>query len=75
MQNQTIPEAAGTLTIEQYCELWQVCRSTVYSWINKGMLDSVKVGGTRRILPEHDRAFRERFQSGEAAEHDEGRDN
>jgi excisionase family DNA binding protein len=64
MPNQTIPEASGPLTIEQYCELWQVCRSTVYGWINKGMLDSVKVGGTRRILPKHDRAFRQRFESG-----------
>ena len=44
MSNQVIPEASGPLTIEQYCEMWQVCRSTVYGWINKGMLDSVKVG-------------------------------
>lgn len=67
MPNQTIPEASGPLTIEQYSDLWQVSRSTVYGWLNKGLLDSIKVGGTRRILPENDRVFRQRFSSGKAA--------
>jgi len=63
MSNQVIPEASSPLTIEQFADLWQVSRSTVYGWMNKGLLDSVKIGGTRRVLPEHDKALRERFKA------------
>lgn len=57
------PEGALGWTIPQYADRWQVSRGCIHNWLKRGELGSVKIGGTRRILPEHDRAFRERHQS------------
>lgn len=65
MPNQSeIPKDTFGWTIPQYAHRYQVVRGTVHNWMNKGWLDSVKIGGTRRVLPEHDKKFRARFQSG-----------
>jgi predicted site-specific integrase-resolvase len=48
-------------TPEEYAERYRVCRASVYNWFKRGLLDSVKIGGARRILREHDEAFRSRF--------------
>jgi predicted site-specific integrase-resolvase len=61
------PDEAVCWTVDQFAARYQVNRSTIYNWLNRGLLQSVKISGARRILPEHDQAFRERFQSGEAA--------
>ena len=53
----------GPWTIQQYADLYQVHRLTVNNWLKSGKLSSIKVGMTRRILPEHDHEFRERFKS------------
>lgn len=51
-------------TIPEFGARYKVTRGTVHNWLNRGLLDSIKIDGTRRILPKHDRAFRERFESG-----------
>jgi predicted site-specific integrase-resolvase len=61
------PDAAVCWTVDQFAARWQVNRSTIYNWLSSGLLQSVKISGARRILPSHEEAFRERFQSGEAA--------
>jgi len=57
----------GPWTTVEYAALFSVSRCTVYNWMNKGWLSSSKIGGCRRIMPSHDKAFRDRFQSGKAA--------
>jgi len=59
----THPESAACWTIDQFAARYQVNRCTVYKWLRDGLLESVKIAGSRRILPEHDQAFRERFKS------------
>jgi excisionase family DNA binding protein len=63
MSNHEIPEGAFGWTIDQYAGRVQVHRGTVFNWLKKGKLSSIKIDGTRRILPDHDREFRERFKS------------
>ena len=53
----------GPWTTTEYAELFRVSRCTVYGWLSKGWLGSAKIGGSRRVLPRHDKAFRERFGS------------
>lgn len=60
----SLPEGAAGWTIPQYAERWQVSRGCVHKWLRDGELSSVKIGGTRRILPEHDHDFRKRHQVG-----------
>ncbi|MDZ4731690.1 MAG: helix-turn-helix domain-containing protein [Xanthomonadales bacterium] len=57
------PEGAYGWTVEQFAARYQVNRSTVYNWMSSGHLASAKLSGARRILPEHDQAFRARSQS------------
>jgi len=57
----------GPWTVPEFADMYRVCRATIYNWMSEGWLQSVKIGGARRILPEHDRAFREKFSNGEAA--------
>jgi hypothetical protein len=56
-----IRKETGPWTASEYAALYAVSRATVYSWFGKGWLGSSKIGGCRRILPEHDIAFRARF--------------
>ena len=58
----------GPWTIPEYALLFSVSRATVYQWMSKGYLKSAKIGGSRRILPCHDAAFRDRItaQGGES---------
>lgn len=65
-QSETLEDTFGW-TIPQYASRYQVVRGTVHNWLNKGWLDSVKIGGIRRILPKHDAKFRRRFETDEAA--------
>ena len=51
----------GAWSPEEYAQYLSVSRATVYLWLQRGWLDSVKIGGCRRILLEHDEIFRERF--------------
>ncbi len=49
------------LTVKEVAQHWRVTERTVYAWITRGDVETVKVGGTRRIvaasvLPEADRA-------------------
>ena len=57
----------GPWTTTEYALVWSVSRATVYKWIGRGWLGSSKIGDCRRIMPSHDKAFRERFETGEAA--------
>jgi len=63
MSDHEIPEGVGGWTIQQYADHWQVHRLTVNNWLKEGKLGSIKVGATRRITPQHDREFCERFNS------------
>ena len=63
MSNREIPKGAGGWTVQQYADHWQVHRLTVNNWLKHGQLGSIKVGATRRITPQHDSEFRERFDS------------
>ena len=68
MPNQSeIPEDTFCWTIPEYGARYKVTRGTIHNWLNRGLLGSVKIDGTRRTLPEHDKAFRARFSSGKAA--------
>ena len=40
----------GPWTTNEYALLFAVSRATVYHWMGKGWLQSVKIGGCRRIL-------------------------
>jgi excisionase family DNA binding protein len=35
--------------VDDFAEAFQVNRSTVYRWINTGVIKAVKIAGTRRI--------------------------
>lgn len=48
-------------TPKEFAERYRVSRATVYNWFERGLLGSVKIGGARRILREHDDAFRSRL--------------
>ena len=53
----------GPWTVNEFELLYAVSRATVYGWLSKGWLGSSKIGGSRRIMPNHDQAFRERFSA------------
>ena len=53
----------GPWTVQAYADYFGVHRLTVNNWIKSGKLGSLKVGMTRRILPEHDAEFKKRFDS------------
>jgi hypothetical protein len=55
--------SSGPWRIKEYSEYRRVTCPTVYNWMAKGWLDSVKIGGCRFILPEHDADFIARFNS------------
>ena len=55
----------GGYRVTEYADLFRVSRATVYTWMQKGWLGSVKIGGCRRILAEHDEAFRTRITAAE----------
>lgn len=57
------PDAPVCWTVNQFAARWQVNRSTIYNWLNRGLLDSVKISGARRILPEHETKFMARFEN------------
>lgn len=61
---QTQPDQLGLWTIEEYADYWKVSRATVYNWLARGWLDSVKIGALRRIRREDDVAFRARAAKG-----------
>ena len=54
----------GPWTINDYARHWKVSRATVYTWINKGWLTSVKIGAIRRIQLEDHQEFRKRVSRG-----------
>ena len=51
----------GSWRISEYCEYRSISRPTFYRWLGWG-LKSVKIGGTRLILREHDQEFMERHR-------------
>ena len=53
----------GPWRITEYAKYRRVSRPTVYSWLSNGWLNSVKIGGCRFVLPEHDAAFIARFEN------------
>ena len=53
----------GPWRVPGYAKKWDVCPATVYNWIAGGLLESVKINGIRRILPEHDHKFVERIKA------------
>ncbi len=56
----------GPWTPTEYALLFAVSRPTVYSWMSNGWLGSAKIGGCRRIMPNHDAKFRVRIEQGRA---------
>lgn len=50
----------GPMTVAEYAQLWKVSRATCYVWLRNEWLGSVKIGRTRRILPEHHEVFKSR---------------
>jgi excisionase family DNA binding protein len=57
------PEGTFGWSVPQYAQLWGVTRGTVHNWLRKGELSSVKIGGTRRVLPSHHDEFCRRHES------------
>jgi len=57
----------GVWTPEEYAHHWRVSRATVYNWFKHELLQSVKVGGCRRILRQHHEAFEKRLTDQGAA--------
>ena len=53
----------GVYRVTEYAKLYRVSRATVYHWMQQGWLGSIKIGGCRRILSEHDEAFQRRFMA------------
>lgn len=53
------------LTPEEAAEVLGVCRSKVYELLRVGALDSVRVGGSRRILTVALHEFVEQLRTGE----------
>jgi hypothetical protein len=48
----------GWLTIEQFCDLLQICEATFYSWGRRGLGPDVTwIGNTARISPDAMRAW------------------
>ena len=64
-QKATPQNTIGPWRVKEYCDYRRISKPTVYSWFAKGWLGSVKVGGCRFILPEHDAAFIARFNKGQ----------
>lgn len=50
-------------SVPEYAAHWGVTRGCVHGWLKRGELGSVKLGGLRRILPEHHQQFCERHES------------
>jgi excisionase family DNA binding protein len=46
---QTIPNKALLVTVPQAALALQVSQRTIFNLISKGMLESIQIGGTRRI--------------------------
>jgi excisionase family DNA binding protein len=40
------------LTVKQAATVYQVTERTIRTWVAKGAVPSVRVGGSRRILPD-----------------------
>lgn len=40
------------LTIREVADYWQVKEKTVRSWIDQGILEAIKIGGTVRVTPD-----------------------
>ena len=57
--------SGGPYTVPGFAAKYHVCRNTVYNWIASGIVGSVKIGGSRRILPEHEQAFIARITEGD----------
>ena len=53
----------GPWTVQEFARLYKVSPATVYVWMKKGWLGTIKVGKTRRVTPEHEARFRARFNS------------
>lgn len=68
LKNGSTANTIGAWTVPEYANRYRVCRATVYNWLSAGWLQSSKIGGVRRILPEHDKAFRDRFSGAKARE-------
>jgi predicted site-specific integrase-resolvase len=61
----------GPWRVKDYCDYRHVSKPTVYGWFAKGWLNSIKVGGCRFILPEHDAAFIDLFNGKQGVPHDQ----
>ena len=40
----------GLMTSTEVCHFFKIGKSTLYEWANRGLLESTKVGGSRRWL-------------------------
>jgi excisionase family DNA binding protein len=50
------------LRIDDVAERLSCCRSVVYRWVRLGLLPSLKIGGSRRVLASELEAFVERLR-------------
>lgn len=50
-------ETSGLKSIDRFCEVHELSRSSVYRLIREGRLIAVKVGGCTRITPQHEAQF------------------
>jgi len=41
------------LTVKQAAQVYQVTERTMWTWVSKGAVPSVRVGGVRRVLAEY----------------------
>lgn len=41
------------VTVKQAAAAYQVTERTVWTWVAKGAVPSVRIGGTRRVVLEH----------------------
>ena len=60
----TVTRPIESWTPIEFADRYRVSRATIYVWLKKGWLQSAKIGGSRRILKEHDAAFIARFNQG-----------
>lgn len=60
------PGSRLLLTVTAAASALSLSRSTVYELIRRGEIESVKIGGTRRIRPDALEAFRARLADSEA---------
>lgn len=40
------------LTVKQAAEVYQVTERTMWTWVAKGAVPSIRIGGVRRVVPE-----------------------